>query len=333
MFDMTIKECCDAQYVEILQEMQVKMRQGPELPIDDAPARRTMFADRFSMVKPLNYDFGSVTVFQYSLQLPDGHELQIFGVHPPSPCLPSSSPLSPTPAVLYLHGGGMTMGSALDSQPLLAWYSSSAGLPLFSVEYSLAPEHRYPIPVEDCYAALKWLCNKAQELNIDTSRIAVMGDSAGGGLAAAVALLARDRADMSHPLAKQILIQPMLDDRASAAQSPTSHFVTWTWEDSLAGWTALLGERAGRCEDEVPYYAAPARASDLSSLPSTYIEVGTLDIFCGQAREYASRLRADGVHVEFQLYPGVPHAFHSILPEAQRARQARWNHLRALQSF
>ncbi|CEL09181.1 hypothetical protein ASPCAL12321 [Aspergillus calidoustus] len=309
------------------------MQKEPTLPINAAVARRAMFAERFSLVKPLNYDSSTVTVCQYSLQLPDGHDLQIFGVHPPSISSFDSSLPGPTAAVLYLHGGGMTMGSALDSQPLLAWYACSAGLPLFSVEYRLAPEHPYPTPVEDCYAALKWLYHKAQELNIDIARIAVMGDSAGGGLAAALALLARDRAELPHPLAKQILIQPMLDDRVGSAGSSVPQFVTWTWDDNLAGWTALLGSPSVGGWEDVSCYAAPARATDLGNLPSAYLEVGTLDIFCEHVVEYVSRLRTAGVEVEFELYPGVPHAFHSILPEAQRACQARQNHLRALQSF
>ncbi|KAL3444236.1 alpha/beta hydrolase fold-domain-containing protein [Aspergillus insuetus] len=309
------------------------MRKRPTPSVDNAAARRAMIAERFSMVKALDYDSSCVTTRRYSLQLLGGHDLEIFGLHPPSCSASNSSPPGPTAAVLYLHGGGMTMGSALDSQPLLAWYASSAGLPLFSVEYRLAPEHPFPTPVEDCYAALQWLYDNAHDLNIDNSRIAVMGDSAGGGLAAAVALLARDRGEIPHPLAKQILIQPMLDDRGSSTASPVPQCVTWTWDDNVAGWTALLGSRAEPGSEHVPWYAVPARATDLRGLPPTYLEVGTLDIFREQVEEYASRLEAVGVNVDFQLYRGVPHAFHSILPETQRARDARQNHLRALQSF
>ncbi|KAL2858518.1 Alpha/Beta hydrolase protein [Aspergillus pseudoustus] len=322
---------CDMEYTDILAAIQAMIRKSQPLPLDDAAGRRAMIAQRFSTIKPFHYDDPKVDMRQYTLELPDGHKVEIYGFHP-SPSSDSSPP-SPTAAVMYLHGGGMTMGTALDSRSLLTWYSSSAGLPLFSVEYRLAPEYPYPTPVEDCYASLKWLHQEAAHLNIDPSRIAVMGDSAGGGLSAAVALLARDRAELPHPLAKQILIQPMLDDRNGSAEpsSYLSEVATWTWDDNLAGWTALLGSRTG--SDDVPCYASPARATDLRGLPSTYIDVGMLDIFVSQVVEFASRLRAAGVEARCELYPQVPHAFHSILAETQVAHKARQNHIHALLSF
>ncbi|KAL3455242.1 alpha/beta hydrolase fold-domain-containing protein [Aspergillus heterothallicus] len=323
---------CNAEYLQVLEEMQVKIRKAPRLPLDDADGRRAMIAQRFSGVQPFDYDVGNVSVRQYWVQLSDGHRLQIFGFHPVLPSSSSSAPSSSTAAVLHFHGGGMTMGSALDSQSLLAWYASMAEISVFSVEYRLAPEHPYPTPVEDCYASLKWLYREAKALSINPSRIGVMGDSAGGGLAAAVALLARDRKEISHPLAKQILIQPMLDDRDGSTVCPSSGFGTWTWDDNSAAWGAFLGSDSGS-QDVLLACAVPARASHLRGLPSTYIEVGTLDIFHGHVLEFTARLREAQVDVDCQIYPGVPHAFHSILGNARMASTARQNHLRALQSF
>lgn len=162
------------------------------------------------------------------------------------------------------------------------------------------------MPVEDCYAALVWLSTHAQELQIDPKRLAVAGLSAGGGIAAGVALIARDRR-LHPPLAKQILLTPMLDDRNTVTDSSLLPLVTWSWDDSWTGWNALLRDEAG--SDSVSQYAAPARARDLRGLPATFIDVGTLDIFFDESRVYAEKLEAAGVDVEYQLYQGVPHGF------------------------
>lgn len=173
-------------------------------------------------------------------------------------------------------------------------------------DYRLAPEYPHPAPVEDCYAGLVWLSTHAQELGIDPARIGVVGLSAGGGLAAGVALLARDRG-LSPPLAKQILFCPMLDDRNVETDSASLPLMTWSWDDNWTGWNALLGKAAG--SDSVSEYAAPARAKQLHGLPTTYIDVGSKDIFAKEDQEYAERLRAANVMVEFNLYDSVPHGF------------------------
>jgi acetyl esterase/lipase len=191
--------------------------------------------------------------------------------------------------------------------------------------YRLAPEFPHPTPVEDCYAALMWLHLHSANLGIDKSRIAVAGLSAGGGLAAAVALMARDR-DLQPPLAKQLLFCPMLDDRNLEADTALEPFVTWSWDDNWTGWNALLEGKAG--SSDVPAYAAPARAENLAGLPPTYVDVGTLDIFAEESERYVSRLREAGVPVEWHLYPGVPHVFEfagrrsKIHREAQSYRDA-----------
>jgi acetyl esterase/lipase len=160
------------------------------------------------------------------------------------------------------------------------------------VEYRLAPEHRYPTPVEDCYSGLQWLAGHADELDVDPERIAVMGDSAGGGLAAAVALMSRDRGGPT--LAHQILIYPMLDDRNTSPDPEIVPFAVWSYDDNITGWGALLGEAVGGAS--VSPYAAPARAIDLSGLPSCYLKVGQLDIFRDDIarRSVIDRLRVLG---------------------------------------
>jgi acetyl esterase/lipase len=211
----------------------------------------------------------------------------------------------------------------------LSRYVSASGVPMLSVDYRVAPEHAHPVPVEDSYAGLWWLSDDADELGVDLARIAVMGDSAGGGLAAAVALLARDR---SGPVvARQILLYPMLDDRNTTPDPEIVPFAGWRYDDNATGWGALLGNAVGG--PEVSTYAAPARATDLSGLPAAYIEVGQLDIFRDEDLEYARRLSLAGVPVEFHLYPGVPHEFDAIAFDSDVAQPARAGLIRVLRSL
>ena len=236
---------------------------------------------------------------------------------------------TPGPAVLYLHGGGMILGSLGLYDPRVAGYVSASGVPMLQVEYRLAPEHPHPTPVEDCYAALRWLGEHAAELGVDPARIAVMGDSAGGGLAAGVALMARDRGGPA--LAGQLLIYPMLDDRTTTPDPDVAPFATWTYDDNVTGWGALLGEAHGT--DGVSPYAAPARATDLTGLPRAYVEVGELDVFRDEDVAYARRLAAAGVSTELHVHPGCPHAFEAFAPEADVTRRSTADRTRVLRSF
>ena len=155
-------------------------------------------------------------------------------------------------------------------------YVAESGVPMLVVDYRVAPEHPHPTPVEDCYAALEWLAGNATDTGFRSrAALAVMGDSAGGGLAAGVCLMARDRGGPA--IAQQLLIYPMLDDRPATPDPALLRFLTWTYDDNLTGWGALLGDEAGG--EDVSPYAAPARAADLAGLPDTYIDVGELDIF------------------------------------------------------
>jgi triacylglycerol lipase len=211
------------------------------------------------------------------------------------------------PGILHVHGGGYVLGAAEMTLPSDAAYAQNIGAVSVSVDYRLAPETTHPGGVEDCYAGLAWLFHHAGELGIDTSRVAISGESAGGGMAAGLTLLARDRRE--HKVAFQHLIFPMLDDRTAVHPDPSpflGQFV-WTHENNVFGWTSLLGRAPGG--PDVSPYAAAARAEDLSGLPPTYIACGALDLFLEENMEYARRLIRVGVPTEMHIYPGAPHAF------------------------
>lgn len=212
------------------------------------------------------------------------------------------------PAVLHIHGGGYVMGSAdMDDE---ANKKIAAEMPcvVVSVDYRLAPETSHPGPVEDCYTALEWLHQESLSLGVDRTRIAVKGESAGGGLAASLALLARDRGDIS--ICFQQLIFPMLDDRTCKAIDPHPHVgqFVWTPADNVFGWSSLLGESPGG--PSISEYASPSRALDLRGLPSTFISVGALDLFLEEDMDYARRLTRAEVPTEFHLYPAAYHGFY-----------------------
>lgn len=209
------------------------------------------------------------------------------------------------PAVLHIHGGGYVVGSAQLMDGANRALAAELDCVIASVDYRLAPETPHPGPIEDCYAALCWLHGQAHTLGVDAARIAVLGESAGGGLAAALALLARDRGEV--PLAYQMLIYPMLDDRTCTESDPnayTGEFV-WTRAHNRFGWSALLGCAPGA--EDVPPYAAAARAVDLAGLPPAFISVGALDLFLDENLEYARRLLRAGVPTELHVWPGAFH--------------------------
>jgi acetyl esterase/lipase len=220
--------------------------------------------------------------------------------------------------VLYLHGGGMILGSVAIFDGPVSRYVAHTGVPMPSIEYRLAPEHPHPTPVEDAYAGLIWLAAHAEELGVDPNRIAVMGDSAGGGLAASVAILSRDRGGPA--LARQILLYPMLDDRNTTPDPQIAPFAGWSYDDNITGWNALLGERGD--DTHVEPSAAPARLTDASRLPPAHIEVGQLDIFRDEDVTYALTLSHGGVPVELHLHPGVPHEYDAIAFNADVSQRA-----------
>jgi acetyl esterase/lipase len=225
------------------------------------------------------------------------------------------------PGLYWMHGGGMMIGSMDMDDTLLVGAVEKLGIAIVSVEYRLAPEHPDPAPIEDCYAGLAWTAAHASDYGIDGNRIAVGGPSAGGGLAAGTALLARDRG--GPQLAYQLLLEPMLDDRSLTPSSTQYDGGTvWDRKDNAQGWSSLLGDRAGG--DSVSPYAAPARATDLSGLPPTFIDVGEVETFRDECIEYARRLFAAGVPTELHVYPGAFHGFDLMAPDSAIGRVA-WN--------
>lgn len=214
------------------------------------------------------------------------------------------------PALLHIHGGGYILGSADMGDVSNRWLASRVGCVIVSVDYRLAPETPFPGPVEDCYAALRWLHTNAARIGVDPGRLAIGGESAGGGLAAALGLLARDRGEV--PFIFQALVFPMLDDRTGSGIEPAPHVgeFIWTRESNRFGWECLLGQKPGGAD--VSPYAAPARASSLAGLPPTFLCVGALDLFLEEDVEYARRLLTAGVPTELHVYPGAFHAFMAV---------------------
>jgi acetyl esterase/lipase len=233
-------------------------------------------------------------------------------------CRPTDAD-GPVPALFNVHGGGMVGGDARDALGEMLDLAGTVGAALVSVAYRLAPETPHPGPVEDCYAGLVWVSEHAAELGIDPTGLVVAGNSAGAGLAAAVALMARDRSGPA--LAGQLLVYPMLDDRND---SPSAHQMAagrmWPRSDNEVGWTALLGEARGG--PDVSPYAAPARAEDLAGLPPAYIDVGSADTFRDEDVGYASRIWQAGGVAELHVWPGAYHGFEGIAPHAAISRAA-----------
>lgn len=223
------------------------------------------------------------------------------------------------PVIVYMHGGGFVIGKASEDIPRLQALALKHDCVFVSVDYRLAPETAFPGSLHDNYAALKWVYDQADELGVDRSRIAIMGDSAGGGHAAMLALAARDRGEV--PIKRQILIYPMLDDRtgSTVAAPYWRGYLSWTPASNRTGWTALLGVPAG--SEEVPYGAVPARVQDLAGLPPAFIIVGSVDLFVDENIDYARRLMHAGIETELIVLPGGYHGFQVGNPDTVLARR------------
>jgi len=219
------------------------------------------------------------------------------------------------PVLLHTHGGGYVVGEAMAFLPGVMRYAKPAGCLVVSVDYRLAPETRFPGSLNDNYAALLWVYQHAEELGVDRKRIAVAGESAGGGHAAALAIHARDRGEV--PLVFQLLIYAMLDDRTGStrAVSPYVGQIGWGADSNKFGWTSLLDIPAGSAK--VPYGAVPARVENLAGSPPAFIGVGAIDLFVDEDIEYARRLIDAGVSTELLVVPGAYHAFDLMLPDAR----------------
>ena len=225
------------------------------------------------------------------------------------------------PCVYSIHGGGYVIRTnAMDDQ-LFDELCPKLGLVGVSVDYRLAPETPYPGPLEDCYEGLRWTYEHADELGIDRRCIGVMGVSAGGGLAAALTLLARERGEV--PVAFQLLDSPMLDDRQITPSSEQDGLPVWNRKSNAFGWKSYLGHLYGR--DDVPSTAAPARATDLSGLPPAFVSVGAIDGFRDEDIDYALRLNQAGVPTELHVYPGPCHGFSLLARDAPVTKQCMRN--------
>jgi acetyl esterase/lipase len=220
----------------------------------------------------------------------------------------------PVPGLVWIHGGGLVIGSASMDDAFCRRVAGQVGAVVASVEYRLAPEHPFPTPLEDCYSVLGWL---AEQVEVDAARIAVGGASAGGGLAAALALLAKERGEVGPRF--QLLVYPMLDDRSAARTDlDETRMRMWNRASNEFGWRAYLGAAFGA---EVPPLAVPARYPDLSDLPPAWIGVGTNDLFHAEDLAYAARLRQAGVEVEVLEVPGAYHGFDMVQRKAPVSRR------------
>ncbi|HWK35431.1 alpha/beta hydrolase [Sphingomonas sp.] len=224
------------------------------------------------------------------------------------------------PTILHIHGGGYVAGRAASGEPRHRLLAGTLGCRIVSVDYRLAPETPFPGALLDCHAALDWIFASGADGGHDLTRIGVMGESAGGGLAAALALYARD--ERTHPLAFVHLTYPMLDDRTGSLVDPhpTAGEFVWTAADNRFSWSSLLGGAPGG--DGVSAHAAPARAADLSGLPPLYLATGALDLFIDENLDFARRAARAGVPVELHVYPGAFHGF-DLVPGAAVSQRMR----------
>ncbi len=266
---------------------------------------------------PVPDDF---TVEEVTTQRDDGGAVSM-RVYRPTALAPGA------PALFWMNGGGYIGGSLEQEEFRHYAFARELGVTVVAVRYRVAPAHPSPAALDDAYAGLRWVFDHAQERGIDPARIAIGGDSAGGGLAAALALYAHDRAEV-HP-AFQLLVYPMLDDRTVArTDHDTRGALIWQPADNRRGWSAYLGVAPG--SPDVPPYAAPSRREDLAGLPPAWIGVGTLDVFHDEDVEYARRLVEAGVPCELTVVDGAFHGFDALFPEAPVVRDFHASQVAAL---
>ena len=260
------------------------------------------------------------------------HDMSIADVAAGSVSLRVYRPLAVTgaaPALFWIHGGGFIQGSPEQDEASSIDFARELGITVVALRYRLAPKHPSPAAVEDAYAGLTWMFRNASELGIDPQRIAIGGASAGGGLAASLALYAHDRGEVRP--AFQLLVYPMLDDRTvTRTDLDTRNVRVWTPGSNRFGWTSYLGHEPGL--PEASEYAAPARRLDLSGLPPAWVGVGTLDLFHDEDLEYARRLNAAGVPAEVHIVPGAFHGFDALFRTKPVARAFWREQARALEA-
>lgn len=318
----------DAEYFKVLEPMLPFLAKRQALTKDTVvPTRPTRDAGVAALINRLPDGPDVEQEFHYT-EGADGHKVPILAV-----TKKTVEKTSPGPAMLHFHGGGMVLGTAEMYSRQLRIITSQTGIPIFSVDYRLAPEYNGTTLVDDGFAGLLWLQKNAAQFNVDPARIAVFGQSAGGGIAAGVALMARDR-NVQPPLAKQILVYPMLDDRTQTVNEAIEPKAFWKTQDNIVAWECVIGaEKSGKPDADVSPYIAPARAKSLAGLPPTYIDVGALDIFRDEDVAFATRLIAENVETELHVYAGIPHAFEVIAPNISATKRADENRLHAFTTF
>jgi len=261
-----------------------------------------------------------VSVKSYEVATSDEQSIEVRWYSPED-----ADPAVPRPAVAYFHGGGMIAGKPEYYDGVVRYYVEQSQVCIAVVDYRLAPEHPGGRMAHDGLDTLNWMLANAGELGVDPARIAVMGDSGGGGVAAATAILAREH---DIKLAKQILIYPMLDDRNTVPDPLFPAVLSWDWDSNWTAWHALLGDAAGGAD--VSPVAAPARLVEFDGLASAYIEVGELDIFRDESIDYAQRLYRAGISCELHVLPGVNHGHDRLSVDIDVSRRTFADRCRVL---
>lgn len=300
----------------------------PQAPVGDVKTRRDMCDIMIETLKtkvPRTLDVSNISHKDFHTKTADGHDLLLRWYSK------TGSQKETTPAILYIHGGGMIAMSIDHYDYAFPVYVQQTSVPMLAVDFRNAPESPGLIPVGDCYAGLEWLHANAPKLGVDPARIAIMGDSGGGGLAACLAHLVLKK--NGPKIAKQILIYPMLDDRNTIPDEHLVPFATWGYNDNATAWQAILGSKCGKDGVLPEEAAARMTVAQAKGLPETYIDVGELDIFRNEDMEYARKLMLAGVSTEFHVYPGVPHAWEGFSPNADVSKRAVANRFKAIMSI
>lgn len=301
---MDLRTQLDPELVEPLANIEAAT--GGGFSLRDIAATRAMVAEMITAIKAEAPPIEGVTSEDTTIPSEDGNV--------PVRLYRPTGARAPLPTLLWMHPGGYVIGSIELDDLMARQLAKDVQCAVASVEYRLAPEHPYPAPLEDCYAVLEWLSRDSRRLGLDRDRIAVGGSSAGGGLAAGLALLARERGGLRPCF--QLLIYPAINDHNIEQTSTTvPENLFWSRENALIGWRAYLNGK--QASTDVPAPAAAWRAQDLSRLPPTFIAVGALDMFVPDCLGYAERLIGAGVATELHLYPGAFHAFDAFAPMAQ----------------
>ncbi|KAK0867237.1 hypothetical protein LTR87_014691 [Friedmanniomyces endolithicus] len=298
----------------------------PKPPVGDIETRRSNNDAFFGLLNSQQPAISDVECQDFYTKASDGHDLLCRWF------TKKGVKLSGSPAVCYAHGGGMISLRVEYYDSTIKRYVKATGVPFLVIEYRLAPESKAPIQVTDTYAGLQYLVSHANELGIDPKRIAVMGDSGGGAIAASLAHYMKRNKE--SPVCKQILIYPMLDDRTTATPENLAPFVSWDGNDNKTAWTAVLGaDRVGGADVQPREAAARMTLEDAQGLPPAYMDIGELDLFRDEALEYARKLGQAGVSCELHVFPSVPHGYDAFAPEAEVSKRTFEERFRAIRSL